>query len=138
MSSRRSIALAVMLAAAISIVVAVPAGAAQPFAGRTLSYRGRPSGGKSSGAVVGRTAGGRIAIVGSSPKRAYAQYDGKVLWSCVVGRQCRIVSRGAKARKVADFIETEFFKPCTRRWARVFMTHQARRTPNRRWRCLDL
>jgi hypothetical protein len=118
----RSIALSIMLAVVASGTLAVSAGAAGPLPGRTLSYR-VTSGGKTSGTVAARTTRGRIAIYGSDPKPSYVQYDGKVLWPCAKGRRCRVASRGAKARKTAEFLETEFFKPYGKHGlARVFMT----------------
>jgi hypothetical protein len=119
----RSIALSIMLAVAVSGVLAVSAGAAGPLPGRTLSYR-ITSGGKTSGTVAARTARGRIAILGSNPRPSYVQYDGKFLWACEKGKRCRVASRGAKARKVAEFLETEFFEPYGKHGlARVFMTN---------------
>jgi hypothetical protein len=110
-----------MLAVAASGTLTVPAGAAGPLPGRTLSYR-ITSDGKTSGTVAARTTRGRIAIFGSDPKPSYVQYDGRALWACARGKRCRVASRGAKARKAAEFLETEFFEPYGKHGlARVFM-----------------
>lgn len=118
----RAISLSAVLAVAVLSVAPGSVAAAGQLPGRTLSYK-VISHRRVSREIVAGTREGKIAILEVGRSRSYVQYDGNVLWACGQGRKCRVASRGAKARKSAEFLKGEFFDPNGRHGlAAVFMT----------------
>jgi hypothetical protein len=108
--SAKAICLSAMLAVVVSTVGLGSVAAAARIPGTTLSYK-QTSKGEVSRTMVALTRKGKIALLGLDRPRSYLQFDGNALWACTQGEECRVASRGAKAKKSAEFFEDEFFDP---------------------------
>lgn len=103
-------ALLVIFSLLTTAMLVATASSARAVQGRTLYFK-QAARGQVSKSVVARTGEDEVAVYQSPKPRVYVQYDGKSLWACKAGKECRIAARGAEAKKGSEVIEGNFFDP---------------------------